>query len=358
MKLEPATRKPVTYKNVLFFLGLFALFGCPCVEGSDNLIHRDYIGIAVPNPVFANGEEVDVRVWVEVSPGEQNGQTVTVTPLPPEGWQVTPASREVTLGAERELVESVFRVRTPDSGLGARSFAARRTYHSAITPERFENSIQVELQANLVEIDANLVSVPLGGSQTFTVNVRPRGNTAGNIALRFADHPDFSFSPNPFTVELTQGATAWVSKSVTVSATANAATSQQEVRVLTSANVNTGRVRVNATSGTGQGGFTISASPTVVDTPFYTFSAWVTFTLTSVGDFSGDVEVAATVGGNLAIFPVSIPETFVVNPGAPTTFTRRFQRYGEGTADVPVTFTATHAASSTTRTVVITGRHP
>jgi hypothetical protein len=370
MKRDAATErqfKPITYKNVLFFLGLFALFGCPCLNGEDSAAYdppRSKMIFAAGVPALsATNEEFTVTVRTSRAAGEQVGQMVTITPTVPAGVTVTPPTRQLAL-VSGELA-TTFLVRTPASGYTRLAFNVSRTDHSIENDKSVFTATPLsgEVIPNLVSITYDPTSLVMNRGTSVSLNVRvlPRGNTSGPVLVAM-DHnlSGITLSPPTFVVNLTQGATTPVNQLVTVSAAANSYTGTNQLRssiTWSQTSYDIASVPITINAGTGTPHFTFTATPLQVTSAIYEESPTVTFTLTSQNGFSGDVVVDPDADGETGIIPTVGAETFTVIPGTPTTFTRRFQRY-YGTNDIHVTFTATHAASSTSRQVVITMKHP
>lgn len=104
---------------------------------------------------------------------------------------------------------------------------------------------------------------------------------------------------------------------------------------------------------TGGPAFTFTASRRTVSTVPTVFSPPVTFTLTSVNGFAGDVSVNwVEEEGVVSDNPVPKPLVVSLSPTTPRTFTRRFYRFAEHQNPLDVVFTAT--SGSVVRTVPIT----
>lgn len=361
MKRDPTSKKPITYKNVLFFLGLFALFGCPCLEGSsppEYISPPSVISVEGLPTQLANSEEVTITVRTSRAAGEQVGQNVTVTPTVSDGATITPTTRTVAL-AEGDAT-TTFVARTPAEGYSSFAIVATRTDHSTLTDKSaFRGSAASQVVPNLVAMtfDPTSLVVNRGGSATFDAHVLPRGNTRGAVTLGFdVGGQGVTCTPAQFVVNLTEGSTTPVTQRLTVAANTNAPLGPMNLfgyvrSGVTKQQITTYPLAINAGSGTPH--FTFTATPSQVTSAMYQQSAPVTYTLTSVNGFIGSVVVSQQADGEVGISPTSDDETFAVSPTAPATFTRRFTRY-YGQGDIRITFTATHAASSTSRTVVTT----
>lgn len=367
MKRERAPIKPITYKNVLFYLGLFALFGCSCPFGeqfASGSAQRDKAIFAEGLPaLMATGESVTVTVRTRRLAGEQAGQTVTVTPRVSTGATVTPATRQLAL-AEEGFATTTFEVRSA-AGYSVLQFDVKRSDHSIESQKSLFEATPITSEAvpTLVSVtyDPTIIVMNRGTSASLNVRVLPRGNVSGPVLVRM-DHniSGITLSPTTFVVNLTQGATTPVTHLVTVSAAANAFVGTNILRsevTWSQSAYEVGRVPITINGGTGTPSFTFTATPSQVTSALYQESAPVTYTITSVNGFTGDVVVSQEADGEVGISPTTSPETFTVSPGTPTTFTRRFTRY-YSTDDIHVTFTASHAPTSTSRQVVTTVVNP
>lgn len=356
--------RPITYRNVLFFLGLFVLFGCPLFGGGNNPPRPTYIYIEGVPKVSATDETFAITVYVNPDPSERTGQSVIVTPMVPAGCTVTPATQTVVIPATG-TASTTFNVRTPASGYLIGPISARRTDHTAFLDKSVftSNEQTVEVVPNLVSItfDPSTLVMNRGTSASINVGVLPRGNTSGSVLVTLdTTLAGLTLSPKTFVVNLAQGSITPATQLVTVSASANAGPASSSIVATTSwsqKSYHIASLPITVNAGTGTPHFTFTATPSQVTSAAYQMSAPVTYTLTSVNGFSGTVVVSQQASGEVEIFPTSDDESLTVSPSGPTTLTRRFTRF-IGTDDISVVFTATHQASATSRSVTTLVKNP
>lgn len=102
--------------------------------------------------------------------------------------------------------------------------------------------------------------------------------------------------------------------------------------------------------------FSFTASRSTVSTVPTVFSPPVTFTLTSLGGFTGDVSIDWVETADLFVSEAAPkPLVVTVGPSGPATFEKRFYRSATHTNPLTATFTAT--SGSITKTITITVNH-
>jgi len=102
--------------------------------------------------------------------------------------------------------------------------------------------------------------------------------------------------------------------------------------------------------------FSFTASSTTVSTVPTVFSPPVTFTLTSLGGFTGEVSIDWVEDSQLFVSdPEPKPYVVTVENGGTVTFNRRFYRSATHSNPLTATFTAT--GGGITKTIVITVNH-
>ncbi len=104
------------------------------------------------------------------------------------------------------------------------------------------------------------------------------------------------------------------------------------------------------------GPFAFTASAYSVNIPQNTLSADVEFRVTSDGTFEGDVLVHWQATGDCTPSPDTNDVTLSVSPGSPGIFKRKMYRWSATGRNLR--WTATHAASNTTRSLDIAFTHP
>jgi hypothetical protein len=189
-----------------------------------------------------------------------------------------------------------------------------------------------------------------------TVEVQP-GQPAKVVPV---DLQGSGFPENP-TVTLS-GTTQGVSNvrrvsstNITASFTFTDASVAGEYRVVVSgAGAESNPLNFMVTNPTGSPTFNLTATPQTISGPDGELSEqMIDFAVTSVNGFTGPVVVQYTPGVAMSTEPARNGFTVNVVPGQPATFSQRFRRAGYPGGPETMTWTATHAASSTTKQVVI-----
>jgi hypothetical protein len=103
------------------------------------------------------------------------------------------------------------------------------------------------------------------------------------------------------------------------------------------------------------GPFAFTASTTSVNIAQNTLSPDVEFRVTSNGTFEGQVVVSWQATGDCSPSPSTNDVTLSVAPGAPAIFKRKMYRWSANGRNLR--WTATHAASNTTRTLDVAFTH-
>lgn len=367
-ELRPDTFRPITYKNVLFWFVTFLVLGCQCPLLPDNTppprpTPISVMTLSTPGVVFAPAETFTLTVRTTLAPGESAGQTVIVTPRVPAGFTVTPTQRSTVLQTPQTV--TTFQVTTPASGDGTFSLYASRTAGTIVSGVTLEAGMTASVLPQLVSVtvDPRPVTVAQGGTRDLTLTFLPRGNTSGPVDVRL-HFPRTGLSLNTSVLSLTMvnNPPTPVTRTVRITAQQSAALGDQPlIYYMTNANPASSNQfhthNVTVTAASANPSYTFTATPLEVTSATYAESVPVTFTITSQNGFAGDVVVSQESDGEVGVLPTYNDETFTVSPTAPTTFTRRFQRYF-GTADIHITFTATNAANAISRQVVITSKHP
>lgn len=104
------------------------------------------------------------------------------------------------------------------------------------------------------------------------------------------------------------------------------------------------------------GPFAFTSNINSVNIPLNTLSADIEFRVTSDGTFAGDVLVRWAATGDCTPSPNTNDVVVSVAPGAPGVFTRKMYRWSANGRNLR--WTATHAASNTTRSLDIAFTHP
>jgi len=147
------------------------------------------------------------------------------------------------------------------------------------------------------------------------------------------------------------------SENVDVTIPSTTAPGDYQVRLI---NTRTGLVKDSVTitvvaASTGPD-FSFTASQSTVSTIPTVYSPPVTFTVTSLGGFTGDVSIDWVEAPELYVSdPTPKPYVVSVENGATVTFDRRFYRSAGHTNPLTATFTAT--SGGITKTIVITVNH-
>ncbi len=314
----------------------------------------------------ARAETFTLPVMVQTLSGESAGDVVTVTPTPVTGVTYYPPSADVTLAQLGMRVPVTFSATvSPTAPYGALSLGASRTSDSSSADDsQLRDSTTTQVVANLISVSitpAN-VSFPKGTNKQFTLSILPRGNTQGNQTLKVSyasTHGAVTLTPATFVINLVQGSTTPLERVVTVSTTDLA---PERIYELSAYINNTYRVaRNNFTLNGDTGGapsFRIVASPTQVTTANHVPSSNVTFTVTSLNGFTGQVKVSWQADSEVT--PMPGDNDFIVNvqPAIPATFTRQFYRYLEDNSPAHVTFSAEDIPFTVRKGTTITINHP
>lgn len=374
-----AAKLRITATRALWAMFLLATLGC---FGGNNPLNCDREKEFPPPPPSglllstattaftrvdsARGESFTLPVMVQTLPQETPGDVVTVTPNPVNGVSFYPPSADVTLGPRGNRVPVTFSATiTTTAPYGALALGAtRNTYATGIAGNQVSDSTTTEVVANLIAVTITPANVtfPKGTSKQFTLSILPRGNTQGTQTLKVSyasTHGAVTLSPTSFVINLVQGSTTPLERTVTVNTT-NVA--PERIYELSAFINNTYRVaRTNFTLNGDTGGapsFRIVATPTEVTTANHVPSSNVTLTVTSLDGFAGQVKVSWQADSEVTPMPGDNDVIVNVQPSIPAVLTRQFYRYLEDNRVAHVTFTAEDIPFTMSKSTVVTIRHP
>jgi hypothetical protein len=362
-------------RTICAAVGLAVILACGQGPGTGGDHYSGPPGLAIASSTgvwvnvrnYAPGENFQLPIAVMLLPGEQPGDSVTVTPGAPHGVTVSPPSIVTTLPAGGGKTYITFTASVESNALqDSTLITANRTFGQGSTINQ-SLAVYAEAPLNIVEdlVDVTLTppaaSVAPGGFVDFDLAILPRGNTHGDVAIYPAMHvsgpgPEgWTVTPDVLHVNMVQGSSVPVHRTVRLAAlNSGAEAGQFRIGLGYGVVVATANIGVS----TGVPTFTFSATPTVVYSANGVESNSVEFSVESINGLAGVVRITSEADGEVSEVP-SIGEVLVTLQAGdpPHTFTRKYARY-YGTEPNHVTYTANHAGSGITRTVTITVRDP
>ncbi len=316
---------------------------------------------------FTHGETFTVPVAVRLLPGETPGDTVVVTPALPSGITVTPATRSVPLPQANQKAFVTFTATvTSTARFEDRTLvSASRTEKSggvSTAPNSVYASGTLNIVEDLVAVTVTPPSVILDshGQQTFTLSILPRGDADGTVQIfpeMEQDRAEYQIIPGRLDVPIVRGSTTPVVRTVLVKHVGVNNSATLKIKLTPHATVATARITIRGA--VGGPSFLFNAEPLTITTENMVDSEeFVTFTLTPVNGFTGDVTIHHQT--EFGLFPVPGNNDFTVNipNGTPVTFTRRFNRYATITTPMQMTWTAKSTPLSITEQLIVTVNHP
>lgn len=325
----------IRVRRVLAAVGLLVIFGCGDVAsclgegegGGQVVLPGIYLGTttqAFSDPLQARGETFSIPVTVRLTTGEQTSFSSVVTPKAIPGVTFTPASQTVNVGSTPETV--TFNATIADTAaLGDFELRFTRTGSAADSLRTTNTALTV---ANLAQATITPTSrtINAGETRTFEVAVLPRGLSEGPIQLQTnLNATDVTVTPANFTVNLVRGSSTPILETISVFAHANVASKSAPLRIRQDSQT-LASADVNFIAGGGSD-FTFTASPTTVSGAIYVLTQEVTFTLTSLGGYSGTLLITPEAGGPVGEEPVTGEFQLTLAAGETKTFKRKFMRF-------------------------------
>lgn len=260
----------------------------------------------------------------------------SVTPI--ERTVVVRPAADTTLGDHNLFVEQTY----PEDDPVLVAFAPIEVILGSNPPD-----YTVTVTPSAVTAPNSILSPPV----TFTL--RSLNNFDGVVTLTHSSESEYEVVPNPTLHRVTVRPGAPVTFTRQFYRFFHTTPVLIKFRATTPSIPEAKEVTVTVNHGAGSPSFTFAADPQTISGQDYVLTEQaITFTLTPVNGFSGPVVVSYSSDA-LGTDPSANNRTITLLPAEPQTFTQRFER-----SAVPgpqtMTWTATHSASGTTRTLTIT----
>ena len=356
---ESGWKRKTNVRRLLGGIGLAVILGCgdvvscmPQNEGGNPVLPGIYLGTtsqAFSHPLQARGETFAIPVTFRKA-GDESATASVITPQPIPGVTFDPASRAVTLSESPQTVSFNATIGA-SATLGDHELRFTRTGSAPANLRTTNTTLTI---ANLAQatITPATRTINAGETRTFEVAVLPRGLSEGPIQLQTnLNATDATVTPATFTVSLVRGSSTPILETISVFAHANVASKSVPLRIRHDATT-VASADVNFIAGGGSD-FTFTASPTTVSGAIYVLTQEVTFTVTSLGGYSGTLLITPEAGGPVGEEPVTGEFQLTLAAGETKTFKRKFMRF-PGAETNEFFYVATDTVTNDSKSVTIT----
>ncbi|MEQ1932404.1 MAG: hypothetical protein ABL962_00800 [Fimbriimonadaceae bacterium] len=204
-------------------------------------------------------------------------------------------------------------------------------------------------------VTPSIVTLQPGQSVSLRVEVDGGGGSGDvdtRVTAKESNDPNKTLpcTPSDFVSQI--GLTAPHVQDVNVSVPTGTAPGQYDFKVFDD-HGSIGTATIIVSNGTAGGSFSFTATPLEVSTKTNVNSSDVTFTVTSVGGFSGQVTVNWVADGDASPFTGENNFVGTVTPSTPWVFKRKMYRWATHAEDIPINFNVTNLANTIERSVVI-----